>query len=446
MEGISDCIIAAHEGSIPPMLQSKLLSKTRKEVAKDEVSKNANLLIRAGFIDKEMAGVYSYLPLGLRVMKKLERIIREEMDAIGGQEMKTSIMQSKDVWEKSNRWSDEVVDNWFKTKLKNGAEVGLSFTNEEAYAHILKQYISSYKDLPLYPYDFKEIFRNEARSKSGILRGREFYWKALYSFSKDEEEHNAFYERAKKSYKKIFDRAGIGHLTYLTFASGGSFSKFSHEFQALTEAGEDTIYLDEEKRIAVNKEVYTDEVLGDLGLTKSGLVEKKAIEVGNIFSLGTRFSEPFDLTYKNENGEEKPVIMGSYGIGLGRLMGTIVEILSDEKGLVWPASAAPFAVHLIELNYEKPEIHNIAQAIYGRLEQAGIEVLYDDRKTRAGEKFADADLIGIPLRVLVSERGLEKGELEVKERSGGKVSMVKEEALVAFVEEMLDEIDNAPPS
>lgn len=320
------------------MKQSKLFSKTRKEGPKDEVSKNANLLIRAGFINKEMAGVYSYLPLGLRVMKKIEDIIRDEMNMIGGIEMKTSIMQNKEVWEKSNRWDDAVVDNWFKTKLKNGGEVGLSFTNEEAYSNILKQYVSSYNDLPLYPYDFKSIFRNEARSKSGILRGREFYWKALYSFSKDEKEHEEFYEKTKIAYKNIFSRAGIGDLTYLTFASGGSFSKFSHEFQAITNAGEDTIYLDEKSGIAVNKEVYTDEILESLNLKKDKLVEKKAIEVGNIFSLGTRFSEPFDLKYKNEKGEQKLVIMGSYGIGLGRLMGTIVEILSDEKGLVWPVS------------------------------------------------------------------------------------------------------------
>ena len=260
---------------------------------KTKYQKTQISLIRAGFINKEMAGVYSYLPLGLRVMKKIENIIREEMDAIGGQEMKTSIIQSKEVWEKIRQVERQVVDNWFKTKLKNGTEVGLSFTNEEAYSNILKQYISSYKDLPMYPYDFKDIFRNEERSKSGLLRGREFYWKALYSFSKDEKEHNVFYEKAKKSYKKIFDRVGIGHLTYITFSSGGTFSKFSHEFQTMTDAGEDTIYLDEKKKIAVNKEVYTDDVLKDLGLNKNNMVEKKAIEVGNIFSLGHEIFRAF---------------------------------------------------------------------------------------------------------------------------------------------------------
>ena len=277
------------------MRQSKLFTKTKKESPSDEVSINAELLIRAGFISKEMAGVYSFLPMGIKVLNKIENIIRDEMNKIGGLEMRTSVFQNKEVWEKSGRWNDEVVDNWFKTHLKNGTEIGLSFTNEEAYANILKQYVSSYKDLPLYLYDFKNIFRNEARSKSGILRGREFYWKALYSFSKDEEQHNEFYEKAKYAYKNIFSRVGIGHLTYMTFASGGSFSKFSHEFQTITSVGEDTIYVDENKSIAINKEVYEDEVINSLGLNKAELVEKKAIEVGNIFSLGTKFSNPFDL-------------------------------------------------------------------------------------------------------------------------------------------------------
>lgn len=417
------------------MRQSMLLSKTRKEGPRDEVSKNSNLLIRAGFINKEMAGVYSYLPLGLRVMQKIEDIIRDEMNKIGGLEMKTSIMQSKEVWEKSNRWSDEVVDNWFKTTLKNGTEVGLSFTNEEAYADILKQYISSYKDLPVYPYDFKNIFRNEARSKSGILRGREFYWKALYSFSKDDTEHAQFYEKSKIAYQNIFERVGIGQLTYITFASGGTFSKFSHEFQALTPAGEDTIYLDEEKKIAVNKEVYTDEVLKELGLEKKKLVEVKSIEVGNIFSLGTKFSAPFDLKYKDDKGEEKLVVMGSYGIGLGRLMGTIVEILADEKGLVWPVSVAPFKVHIVELTSTNDKVKETAEKLYNSLNKENIEVLYDDRDTRAGEKFNDSDLIGIPLRVVVSEKGLEKGEFEVKVRADGKVLGLKEKELIDFVSE-----------
>jgi len=411
------------------MKQSLLFTKTQRESPSDEVSLNAELLIKAGYVYKEMSGVYSYLPLGLRVLKKIEGIIREEMDKIGGTEMKTSIFQNKDVWDKTGRWDDSVVDIWFKTKLKNGGDLGLSFTNEEAYANILKQHINSYKDLPAYPYDFKEIFRNEARSKSGILRGREFFWKALYSFSKDEEEHNIFYEKAKESYKNIFKRVGIGHLTYLTFASGGTFSKYSHEFQTLTGAGEDTIYLDENRGLAINKEIYDDEELKFLGLKKEDLIEKKSIEVGNIFSLGTKFTEPFNLTYKDKDGREKLVIMGSYGIGLGRLMGTVVEVLSDDRGIIWPESIAPFKIHLLSLGKDEKVLQQ-AEDLYKELTQKGIEVLYDDREdVSAGEKFADSDLMGIPFRVIISNRTVTEGGYELKKRTEEKERIVKREEL-----------------
>jgi len=415
------------------MRQSKLFTKTKKESPADETALNAELLIKAGFISKEMAGVYSFLPLGLRVIKKIENIIREEMNNVGGIEMKTSVLQNKEVWEKSNRWDDKLVDTWFKTNLKNGGELGLSFTNEEAYSNILKQYISSYKDLPIYPYDFKNIFRNEVRSKSGILRGREFYWKALYSFSKNNEEHEKFYEGMKQAYKNVFTRVGIGHLTYLTFASGGSFSKFSHEFQTLTPAGEDTIYIDENKVIAINKEVYNDEVIQSLDLSKENLVEKRAIEVGNIFSLGTRFSEPFDLKYKDKDGKESLVIMGSYGIGLSRLMGTIVEVLSDDKGIIWPESVAPFEVHLLTIgDDEKVKVE--AGKLYKELQNKNIEVLFDDREeVSAGKKFADSDLIGIPYRIIISTRSLSDGGFEVKKRIEENGKIMNKDELFAFL-------------
>jgi prolyl-tRNA synthetase len=411
------------------MRQSQLFTKTRKENPADEVAKNAQLLIRGGFVHKEMAGVYSMLPLGYRVVEKIIAIVKEEMDAIGGVQMKTSALQSKEVWEKTNRWDDEVVDNWFKTTLKNGTEVGLSFTNEEAYSNIVKNYVSSYKDLPLYLYDFKTIFRNEVRSKSGIMRGREFYWKALYSFSTDKEQHDAFYEKAKQAYANVYNRTGLGEYTYMTFASGGTFSKYSHEFQTVSDAGEDIIYVDEEKGIAVNKEVFTDDVLTELGLDKNTLQEKKAIEVGNIFSLGTKFSEPFELTYKNNEGENVPVFMGSYGIGITRLMGTVVEVLSDEKGIVWPESIAPFKVHLVSLG-AKDE----SEKVYADLIAKGVEVLFDDREgVMAGEKFADADLLGMPYRIVVSDRSLQNGGYEIKKRTEDKASIVSHDELVTML-------------
>ncbi len=407
------------------MRQSQLFTKTKKESPADEVSLNAELLIKAGFINKEMAGVYSYLPLGLMVVKKIENIIREEMNAIDGQEINMTALQEKALWEKTNRWNDEVVDNWFKTKLKNDTELGLSFTHEEPLTRIMKEYISSYRDLPKFIYQFQTKFRNEARAKSGIMRCREFLMKDLYSFTRDEKEHNNFYEKSKEAYKKIFHRVGIGHITYLTFASGGSFSKYSHEFQTITGAGEDTIYVDENKGIAINKEVYNDEVIENLGLSKDSLVENRAVEVGNIFTLGTKFSEPLDLTYQDENGDKKPVFMGSYGIGVGRLMGTIVEALSDDKGIIWPESVAPFKVHLLTLG-EDEKVKKEAEELYKKLVKKGVEVLFDDRiDISAGEKFADADLIGIPYRVVVSTRSLADGGYEIKKRTEEKGKVVK---------------------
>lgn len=401
------------------MRQTELFTKTRKEAPKDEVSKNAILLTRAGFIHKELAGVYSYLPLGLRVLKKIENIIREEMNALGAQEVSLTALQEKEVWERTGRWDDKVVDNWFKTKLKNDTELGIANTHEEPLTKLLAEYISSYRDLPLAIYQFQTKFRNELRAKSGIMRVREFLMKDMYSFSRSEAEFKEFYERCAKAYKKIFDRVGVGHITYRTVADGGSFTTgLTDEFQTLSLAGEDTIYIkDEEKKEAVNKEVET----------PLGVPEKKAIEVANIFPLGTRFSEALGLTFTDENGDKKPVIMGSYGIGLGRLMGTVVEVLSDEKGLVWPKEIAPFQVHLLSLS---DETKDFADEVYRALESHGVETLYDDRDVRAGEKFADADLIGIPERVVISKKAMESKMLEVKDRASGELKEIKVEEFI----------------
>jgi len=401
------------------MRQSKLFTKTRREAPKDEVSKNAILLTRAGFINKERAGVYDYLPLGLRVIKKLEDIVREEMNALGGQEFLMSSLQRQELWEKhfnQDRWNDKNVDIWFKTRLKDGSELGLAFTHEEPISNMLEQFVSSYNDLPFSVYQFQTKFRNELRAQSGILRGREFLMKDLYSFSRTPEEHDDFYERAKSAYRNIFNKVGIGDSTYLTKASGGSFSEFSHEFQTLSLAGEDTIYItDENKKEAENKEIGVKD-----------LEEKKAIEVGNIFTLGTKFSDPH-LKFKDKDGKERNVFMGSYGIGLGRLMGTIVEVLSDDKGIVWPHEVSPFDVHLLSLTDGSKVF---ADEVYKTLTSQSFEVLYDDRDLRAGEKFADADLIGIPKRIVVGDKTLESKMLEIKDRATGDTS---EMALEDFI-------------
>ena len=415
------------------MRQSQLFTKTRKEAPKDEVSKNAQLLIRAGFVYKEMSGAYAYLPLGLRVLNNVISIIRDEMNKIGGQEITLTALQQKETWEPTNQWSDKEVDVWFKTELKNGTELGLGVTHEAALTKTMKDFISSYRNLPTYVYQFQTKFRNETRAKSGIMRCREFIMKDLYSFSKTQAEQDAFYEKAKEAYVNVFKRVGLGDRTYVTFASGGMFSKFSHEFQTVTDAGEDIIHVSEKKGIAINKEVLTPEVLAELGIEAGELVEKKAVEVGNIFSLGTRFSSALDLTYVNEAGEKTPVIMGSYGIGPGRVMGAVVECLSDEKGIVWPESIAPFAVHLISIGKEGSLGLKKGEELYKKLTEAGIEVLFDDRDARPGEKFADSDLIGIPVRFVVSDKTCAENKVEVKYRKSGETVLVDESKIISVI-------------
>jgi prolyl-tRNA synthetase len=414
------------------MRQSQLFTKTRRDSPKDEMALNAQLLIRAGFVHKEMAGVYAYLPLGLKVLENIKRIVREEMDAIGGQELIMTSLQRKELWEVTDRWDDQKVDVWFKSELKNGTEVGFGWSHEEPITDMMKHFVHSYRDLPAYVYQFQTKLRNELRAKSGIMRGREFVMKDMYSYNTDEATHTAFYTAAIEAYKKVFKRVGLGDKTYLTTASGGAFTQFSHEFQTISDVGEDTIYVHKEKGIAINKEVLTDEVLTQLEVSRDELEEMKSIEVGNIFNFGGVKSKELGLFYKNEAGEETPVHLGSYGIGITRLMGAIVELFADEKGMVWPEAVAPFLVHLVSVTPNDPAAVAFADALYDDLANAGVDVLYDDRDARAGEKLADADLIGIPARVIVGSRTLESGKIESVYRMNGASNLVTREELLAF--------------
>jgi prolyl-tRNA synthetase len=411
------------------MRQSQLFTKTRKEAPRDEEAKNAQLLIRAGYINKEMAGVYAYLPLGLRVIEKTKQIVREEMNVIGGQELIMTSLQPKDIWERTNRWDTEIVDIWFKTELQGGGEIGLAWSHEEPIGEMMKGYIESYKDLPVYVYQFQTKLRNELRAKSGILRGREFLMKDLYSFSLGENDHNEFYEATKAAYMKVFERTGLGDDTYITFASGGAFTEFSHEFQTVCEAGEDICYLQKEKGIAINEEVLNENTLKELGVERDELIKVKTAEVGNIFNFGRQKAADIGLTFKNMEGEEIPVWMGSYGIGITRLIGVAVEKFSDEKGIVWPESIAPFNVHLVGLNGDDEEIKDWTDGVYQTLLKQNVEVLYDDRDVRAGEKFADSDLIGIPYRIVASKRTKEEGKFEIVKRDSGEAEYLTEEEL-----------------
>ena len=404
------------------MRQSKLYTKTRKDAPKDEVSKNAILLTRAGFIHKEMAGVYTMLPLGLRVLTKIENIIRRHMDEIGNELVMTAL-SPREVWERTGRL--EVVDVLMKTEAANKASLEkssnsyiLNPTHEELITPIAAEYSRSYKDLPSAFYQIQTKFRNEARAKSGLLRGREFRMKDLYSFHKDKADLDMYYENAKQVYLNIYKELGLGDDTFITLSGGGDFTKdFSHEFQTLTDAGEDTIYLDRKNKIAYNKEVVTEENAKRLNVDFDSLEQVRACEVGNIFPLGQKFTHAFDYTYTNEKGEKQPVEMGCYGIGPSRLMGVLVEKFADDKGLVWPESIAPFSVHLLVLGKDKTsDAYKTAEHIYSTLTQNHVEVLFDDREGSAGEKFADSDLIGIPMRVVVSDKKKKKGGVEIKER------------------------------
>lgn len=411
------------------MRQSELFTKTRREAPADEVSKNAQLLIRAGYIHKEMAGVYSFLPLGLRVLENIKTIVRQEMASVGAQEIVMTSLQRRELWEQTDRWDDEKVDVWFKSQLHAGGEVGFGWSHEEPIADMMKNHVASFRDLPVYVHQFQNKLRNELRAKSGIMRGREFVMDDMYSFDADEESHTRFYNAAIEAYKRVFARAGIGGDTFITFASGGAFTEFSHEFQTIVDGGEDVIYINREKDIAINEEVLNEKTLDTLKISRDELEEVKTAEVGNIFNFGRKKCEQLGLFFKNESGESVPVWLGSYGIGITRLMGVLVEKFADEKGIVWPESVAPFKYHLVELSGGDEKMQERAESLYQALSERGIPVLYDDRDLRAGEKFADADLIGIPYRIVVGKNATDESLEVVRRATGETLAMSRDEIL-----------------
>lgn len=409
------------------MRLSKNFTRTLKQAPADEVAHNAQLLIRAGYVYKTMAGVYSYTPLGLKVLENIKQIVREEMNAIDSQELIMSTLQRKETWLETGRWSDELVDVWFKSKLQDGTEVGFGWTHEEPIVEMLRQYLKSYKDLPISIYQFQNKMRNELRAKSGIMRGREFIMKDMYSVHATKEGLDDYYQRTIDAYKRCYERFGIGDDTYVTFASGGAFTKFSHEFQTICDAGEDYIYLDRSKNVAVNEEVL-DDAVKELGLNRADLEKVKTAEVGNIFNFGTQKSEEMHLVFTDAKGKEQFAHMGSYGIGITRVMGVIVEKFADEKGLVWPENIAPARVYLVQIG-NKSRV--AADELYDKLISKGIEVIYDDRDERPGVKFADAELLGIPTRVTVSDRLLDDVHWEVVSRQNGEQRLLTTDELLA---------------
>ena len=411
------------------MKQSQLFTKTLRQAPKDEKCLSARLLLRAGFVAKLSAGVYILLPLGLRVLQNIQKIISQEIENIGGQRLLMSVLIPKKNWQQTGRW--KTFEELYKVKGKNNQEYGLGSTHEEVVVPLVQKYVSSYKDLPCYVYQIQTKFRDEIRVKSGILRTREFDMKDLYSFHINEKDLGRYYEKVKNTYLKILKRMGLKSQTYLCLASGGSFSKFSHEFQTITSAGEDLIHICQNCGLAINQEIKQ----GYPKCPQCGKKEfkkEKAIEVGNIFKLKTKYTEPFDFQFVDKDGARKLVIMGCYGIGPSRLMGTIVEVHNDKKGIIWPKEAAPFDVHLIQVENSQ-KVKKEAEKIYQNLQKQGIEVLYDDRDKTAGEKFTDADLIGIPVRIVVSERTLKTNSVEIKERNKQETKLVRISHLSQFL-------------
>lgn len=412
------------------MRQSALFTKTERSFPKDETAANARFLERAGFVYKNSAGVYSYLPLGWRVIQKISQIVREEMDAIGGQEMLMAALHDKKYLTATGRWDVDVVFKVISGGEKNPL-FNISWTHEEVMTEIASKYISSYKDLPFAAYQIQTKFRREPRAKSGLLRTREFIMKDLYSFHAAEADFQKYYEIVKDAYLKVFKRCGL--KAFCALAGGGDFTaNYTHEFQVLSPVGEDTIYLCKKCGYAENKEVSKLKAGGKCpahppdGQECGGKIsEEKSIEVGNIFPLGTKYSEAFGLKFLDRAGEKKFVVMGSYGIGVSRLMAAIVEVHNDEKGIIWPESVAPFAAHLLELNGAD------GGKVCDYLQKNGIDVLYDDRQVSAGEKLVEADLIGLPARLVVSPQTGDK--IEVKMRNSAETKLVSQKDLVKFL-------------
>ncbi len=404
------------------MRQSELFVKTSKQAPADATSINHQLLVRAGFVDQLMAGAYSYLPLGLRVLRKIENIVREEMDKIGGQEVLMPILHPAEIWKTTGGW--DKIDILFKIKSRTDNEYALGQSEEEVVTPLAMKFIQSYKDLPIFPYQIHWKYRDELRAKSGLLRGREFLMKDMYSFHTSQEDFERYYAIVKKAYLKIYDRLGL--VAKVTEASGGAFSeKISYEFEVLTPAGEDVIFYCEECDFCVNSEIATVKV-GDKcpSCNKGVLKEAKASEVGNVFDLGQKFPKAFDLTYVDSSDKPQFPFMGCYGLGISRVMGVIVEKFNDEKGIVWPESVAPFDIHLISLGVDE-KVKKTVQELYEKLTKEGREVLFDDRDEGAGTKLSDSDLIGIPQRYIVSEKTMAEESIEVKKRSEEATKLVK---------------------
>jgi prolyl-tRNA synthetase len=412
------------------MLQSQLFSKIKKESPQEAEIVSHQLLVKADFIDQLASGVYSFLPLGKKVHDKIENIIREEMINIGAQEVYLPVLIPKRLWQITGRW-EKIDPPLFKLKDRHGKEFGLGPTHEEVMTELARTRIKSYKDLPLALFQIQSKFRNEMRPTGGLLRVREFIMKDLYSFHQTKEESLSFYREVKKAYFRIFKRCGFEKALCVEAEPGTIGGELSHEFMVLAETGEDSILICQKCGLVAKKM----EKIGAKNICSKclgNLVKKNCIEIGHIFYLGEKYSKDIEANFVNKKGQKKKIIMGCYGIGIGRLMASIVEVFHDERGIIWPMEVAPFQIHLISLLPNEKK--DLGEKIYRDFEKRGVDILYDDRDDKTvGEKFAEADLIGIPYRLVISEKTLRKDSVEIKKRSEKKIKLIKIKNLPQFL-------------
>ena len=412
------------------MKQSNFFVKTKKEISKDISAISHKYLVRGDFIEQSISGVYRFLPLGFRVLKKIEKIIREEIIKLGSQEVLLPTLQDKKLWLETDRW-DHMDPPLFKLKDRHDREIALGSTHEEEMVDIARKRAGSYQDLPFSLFQIQNKFRNEMRATGGLLRTREFIMKDLYSFHSNKEDLVDFYDKTKESYFKIFKRCGVKTVS-VEADSGTIGGKLSHEFMVLSDAGEDDILICQKCGYGANIEKIGN--ISKCPACGGSLDKRKSIEVGHVFYLGTKYSGVMNANYRDKDGKEKPILMGCYGIGLSRLMAVAIELNHDDNGIIWPEEISPFDVHLIRIESDG-KVKETADKIYEETRGGQkIEVLYDDRENKsAGEKFTDCDLIGIPIRIVVSEKTLEKNCVEIKKRGEKNVKLIKINELKEFL-------------
>ena len=406
------------------MLFSKLLLPTLKDAPQEAEVISHKLMLRAGMIRRVASGIYTWLPLGLKVLRKIETIVREEMDSSGAQEVLMPMVQPKELWEETNRW-EKMGPELLRIQDRHNRDFCLGPTHEEVITDLIRNNVKSYKELPLNIYQIQTKFRDEVRPRYGVMRGREFLMKDSYSFNEDDACLQETYLTMRDTYKKIIERIGLDYKI-VAADSGAIGGDASEEFHVLAETGEDTIAISDASEYAINTELLLKEgediasLEGKPSPDGKGVIQiKKGIEVGHIFQLGKVYAEDMKANVLNKEGKASTLFMGCYGIGVSRLVAAAIEQNNDDKGIVWPHSIAPFDINIIAIGYSKDQkIADASIKLYSELKDMGYEVLLDDRKDGYGTKMKDSELIGVPLNIIIGKKFIETNEIELKSRNG----------------------------